>query len=52
MNPICKMVQVSGDNLVEDKTVQILKRRKIIEESKTTSDTAQVVVQNKGQQVT
>ena len=43
MKPVCKMVQVTDDNLVEDETVQILKRRKIIEESKTTSDTAQVV---------
>ncbi|KAL8155241.1 hypothetical protein AgCh_000567 [Apium graveolens] len=38
------------DDLIEDETVQILKRRKIIEESKTTSDTAQVV-QNEEQQV-
>ncbi|MDV3180567.1 MAG: hypothetical protein Q8829_02710, partial [Candidatus Phytoplasma australasiaticum] len=34
---------VHDDNLIEDETVQILKRRKVIEESKTTSDTAQVV---------
>ncbi|KAL8101032.1 hypothetical protein AgCh_033059 [Apium graveolens] len=37
------------DDLIEDETVQILKRRKISEDSKSTSDTAQVVVQNKGQ---
>ncbi|KAL8134518.1 hypothetical protein AgCh_009513 [Apium graveolens] len=52
MKPVCKMVQVTDDNLVEDETVQILKRIKIIEESKTTSDTAQVVIQNKEQQGT
>ena len=39
------------DDLIEDETVWILKRRKIIEESKTTYDTAQVV-QNEEQQVT
>ncbi|KAL8134994.1 hypothetical protein AgCh_009862 [Apium graveolens] len=39
------------DDLIEDETVQILKRRKIIEESKTNSETAQVV-QNEEQQVT
>ncbi|KAL8148288.1 hypothetical protein AgCh_005602 [Apium graveolens] len=35
MKPVCKMVQVSDDNLVEDETVQILKRRKIIEDCNT-----------------
>ncbi|KAL8109799.1 hypothetical protein AgCh_025768 [Apium graveolens] len=39
------------DDLIKDETVQILKRRKIIEESKKTSETAQVV-QNKEQQAT
>ncbi|KAL8125273.1 hypothetical protein AgCh_012817 [Apium graveolens] len=48
MKPLWKIVQVTDDNLVEDETVQILKRKKINEDSKTTSDTAQVVVQNKG----
>ncbi|KAL8134557.1 hypothetical protein AgCh_009539 [Apium graveolens] len=39
------------DDLIEDETVQILKKRKVIEESKTTSDTAQVV-QNEEHQAT
>ncbi|KAL8088912.1 hypothetical protein AgCh_038615 [Apium graveolens] len=38
-------------DLIEDETVQILKRRKLIEEYKTTSDIAQVV-QNEEQQAT
>ncbi|KAL8115689.1 hypothetical protein AgCh_022256 [Apium graveolens] len=42
---------VHDDDLIEDETVQILKKRKIIEESKTTSNIAQVV-QNKEQQDT
>ncbi|KAL8146621.1 hypothetical protein AgCh_004376 [Apium graveolens] len=52
MKPVCKMIQVTDDNLVEDETVQILKRRKIIEDSKITCDTAQVIIQNKGQEGT
>ncbi|KAL8115843.1 hypothetical protein AgCh_022368 [Apium graveolens] len=43
MKPVCKIVQVIDDNLAEDKDVQTLKRKKISEESKTTSDKDQVV---------
>ncbi|KAL8114350.1 hypothetical protein AgCh_021271 [Apium graveolens] len=43
IKPVCKIVQVTDDNLAEGKDVQTLKRKKIFEESKTTSDKAQVV---------
>ena len=43
MKPVCKMVQVFDDTAAKDETVETLKRRKISEESKTTSDIAQVV---------
>ncbi|KAL8103728.1 hypothetical protein AgCh_028071 [Apium graveolens] len=43
MNHVCKMVQVFDDTAAEDETVETLKRKKINEESKTTSDIAQVV---------
>ncbi|KAL8147933.1 hypothetical protein AgCh_005312 [Apium graveolens] len=49
MKLVCKLVQVFDDAAAVDETVQTLKRRKITEESKTTSDTAQVV-QNEEQQ--
>ena len=51
MKPACKMVQVFDDTAVEDETVETLKRRKITEESKTSSNTAQVV-QNEEHQAT
>ena len=43
MKPVYKIVQVFDDTTAEDETVETLKRRKITEESKTTSDIAQVV---------
>ncbi|KAL8126481.1 hypothetical protein AgCh_013680 [Apium graveolens] len=43
MDPVCKMVQVFDDAAPKDETVETLKRRKVTEESKTTSDIAQVV---------
>ena len=51
MKPVCKLVQVFDDVVVIDETVQTLKRRKITEESKTTSETSQVV-QNEEHQAT
>ncbi|KAL8089399.1 hypothetical protein AgCh_039010 [Apium graveolens] len=43
MDPMFKFVQVFDDAAVEDETVETLKRKKMTEESKTTSDIAQVV---------
>ncbi|KAL8119017.1 hypothetical protein AgCh_016496 [Apium graveolens] len=40
---VCKMVQVFDDDAAEDETVETLKRKMMTEESKTTSDIAQVV---------
>ena len=43
MDPVCKMVQVFDDTATEDEIVETLKRKRMTEESKTTSDIAQVV---------
>ncbi|KAL8089143.1 hypothetical protein AgCh_038785 [Apium graveolens] len=41
MDPVCKMVQVFDDTAAEDETIETLKRKRMTEESKTTSDIAQ-----------
>ena len=43
MDHVCKMVQVFDDTTAKDEIVETLKRKRMTEESKTTSDIAQVV---------
>ncbi|KAL8125875.1 hypothetical protein AgCh_013251 [Apium graveolens] len=43
MDPVCKMVQVFDDTAAEDEIVETLKRKRITEEFKTTSNIAQVI---------
>ena len=42
MDPVYKMVQFFDDTSTEDETLETLKRKKMTEESKTTSNIAQV----------